>query len=161
MKNKKRLLSQSLLHVVSLVLLIIILFPLLWMVSSSLKTPKELFSNQYNCWIFNCIRKIRFCSVASQQYCHYLRHLYPAGIHFPYGCLCTQLLQDQMEPHHVLLCADHHGNPFSGYHDPQLYSDQQYGPGRYTDCRDSMRPLSFSYISRCAAFRSPTMKSPV
>ena len=48
MKNKKRLLSQSLLHVVSLVLLIIILFPLLWMVSSSLKTPKELFSNGIN-----------------------------------------------------------------------------------------------------------------
>ena len=48
MKNKKKILSQSLLHVVSLALLAVTVFPLLWMVSSSFKTPKELFSNGIN-----------------------------------------------------------------------------------------------------------------
>ena len=48
MKNKKRFLSQGLLHIVNLALLVAIIFPLLWMISSSLKTPKELFSNGIN-----------------------------------------------------------------------------------------------------------------
>ncbi len=36
------------LHLVNLALLVIIVFPLLWMISSSLKTPKELFSSGIN-----------------------------------------------------------------------------------------------------------------
>lgn len=48
MKNKKRFVTQGLLHVLNVALLILIIFPLLWMLSSSLKTPKELFSNGIN-----------------------------------------------------------------------------------------------------------------
>ena len=48
MRNKKRFLSQGLLHLANLALLVIVMFPLLWMVSSSLKTPKELFSSGIN-----------------------------------------------------------------------------------------------------------------
>ena len=48
MKNKKSFLTQGLLHLVNLALLVIIVFPLLWMISSSLKTPKELFSSGIN-----------------------------------------------------------------------------------------------------------------
>lgn len=48
MRNKRRVLSQTTLHVVCLALLVVTIFPLLWMVSSSLKTPKELFSNGIN-----------------------------------------------------------------------------------------------------------------
>ena len=48
MRNKKRFVSQGLLHLANLALLVIVMFPLLWMVSSSLKTPKELFSSGIN-----------------------------------------------------------------------------------------------------------------
>ena len=48
MKNKKSFLTQGLLHLVNMALLVIIVFPLLWMISSSLKTPKELFSSGIN-----------------------------------------------------------------------------------------------------------------
>lgn len=48
MKNKKRVLTQALLHLLNLVLLVVVIFPLLWMISSSLKTPKELFSSGIN-----------------------------------------------------------------------------------------------------------------
>lgn len=48
MRNKKRFLSQAVLNLVDIVLMVIIIFPLLWMVSSSLKAPKELFSGGIN-----------------------------------------------------------------------------------------------------------------
>lgn len=40
--------GQAVLHIFNILLAVVIIFPLLWMVSSSLKTPKELFSNGLN-----------------------------------------------------------------------------------------------------------------
>ncbi|MGJ4851476.1 carbohydrate ABC transporter permease [Bacillota bacterium Meth-B3] len=48
MKNNKVSLSQAALNLVAILLLVVIIFPLLWMVSSSLKSPKELFSAGIN-----------------------------------------------------------------------------------------------------------------
>lgn len=48
MMNKKRFAPQAALHLVAIALLVVIIFPLLWMVSSSLKAPKELFSSGIN-----------------------------------------------------------------------------------------------------------------
>ena len=48
MRSKKSFFSQAALHLVCIVLLVIIIFPLLWMISSSLKAPKELFSSGIN-----------------------------------------------------------------------------------------------------------------
>ena len=48
MKNNKVSLSQAALNLIAIVLLVVIIFPLLWMVSSSLKSPKELFSAGIN-----------------------------------------------------------------------------------------------------------------
>ncbi len=48
MRSKKSFFSQGVLHLVCILLLVVIIFPLLWMVSSSLKAPKELFSSGIN-----------------------------------------------------------------------------------------------------------------
>ncbi|MEA4896856.1 MAG: carbohydrate ABC transporter permease [Christensenellaceae bacterium] len=48
MKNNKVSLSQAALNLIAILLLVVIIFPLLWMVSSSLKSPKELFSAGIN-----------------------------------------------------------------------------------------------------------------
>ena len=48
MRNKKGLVAQAALNLAHILLLVVIIFPLLWMVSSSLKSPKELFSGGIN-----------------------------------------------------------------------------------------------------------------
>ena len=48
MRNKKGLAAQVALNLAHILLLVVIIFPLLWMVSSSLKSPKELFSGGIN-----------------------------------------------------------------------------------------------------------------
>ena len=62
MRNKKRFLSQGLLHLANLALLVIVMFPLLWMVSSSLKTPAQVFESPFR-WITDSLRFSNYAEV--------------------------------------------------------------------------------------------------